>query len=156
MENDDNKEQNLLLEQYKLYVGTAERNSDRRHLSNNFFLTFNSLILTGAGYLTTTDKDSWLILLSILGIIIAFLWLTTINSYRQLNTGKFKVIHEIEEKLPYPLFKKEWEYLGQVKNSKKYKKLTVVETGIPCVFIIMYGIFLFIKIIPFLLSSFHC
>jgi hypothetical protein len=152
MADKNNKDKNLLMEQYKLYVGTAEKNSDRRQISNNFFLAFNSVILTGTGYLATTEKDLWLILVSILGLVSAFLWVTTINSFRQINTGKFKVIHEIEKKLPYPLFKKEWKYLGEGKNKKKYIKLTVVESGIPYVFMIMYGLFILLKLIPFLLS----
>ena len=52
-----NKE--IILEQYKLYVNTAEKNSDRRQSTNNFFLTINSIFLTFSGYLTTTNINNW-------------------------------------------------------------------------------------------------
>ncbi|MFC1741611.1 hypothetical protein ACFL3V_03695 [Nanoarchaeota archaeon] len=140
----------LIFEEYKLFVATAEKNSDRRQIANSFFLTFHSLLLTGTGYLTTISEDSWLIILSFLGIISSYLWVMKINSFRQLNSGKFKVIHELEEYLPYQLFKKEWDYLGQGEDRKKYKKLTVVETGVPYIFMLMYAFFILTRVIPYL------
>ncbi len=149
-----NIDKQLIFEEYKLFVATAEKNSDRRQIANSFFLTFNSLLLTGTGYLTTTNQDSWLIILSFLGVISSFLWVTKINSFRQLNSGKFKVIHDLEKYLPYQLFKKEWEYLGKGKDRKKYKKLTVVETGVPYLFMLMYVFFILIRVAPYVGSFF--
>ena len=146
-----NKEQKkIIFEEYKLYVQTAENNSDRRQTANNFFLSFNSILMSGTGFLIATTGEYWLILLSFIGIISSFLWVTTINSYRQLNSGKFKVIHDLEEHLPYALFKKEWDYLGKGENQKKYKKLTVVEIGVPYAFMLLYGFLVLIQIIPYL------
>ena len=85
-----------------------------------------------------------------MGILSSFLWVTTINSYRQLNSGKFKVIHDLEEYLPYALFKKEWNYLGKGIQRRKYKKLTLVETGVPYTFMLLYGFLILIQIIPYL------
>lgn len=141
----------IILEEYKLYVQTAENNSNRRQTANNFFLSFNSILLSGTGFLIATTGKSWLILLSLIGIISSILWITTINSYRQLNSGKFKVIHDLEEHLPYALFKKEWNYLGKGEIKQKYRKLTVVETGVPYSFIILYGILMLIQVIPYMI-----
>lgn len=148
----DKEDKRIIFEEYKLYVQTAENNSDRRQTANNFFLSFNSLLISGTGFLIATTGKSWLILLSLVGIISSFLWVTTINSYRQLNSGKFKVIHDLEKHLPYALFKKEWDYLGKGEIRKKYKKLTLVETGVPYTFMILYGFLILIQIIPYLCS----
>jgi len=127
----------IILEEYKLFVATAEKVSDRRQSANNFFLTLNSIVLTLSGYLSTLDIQSWYYTISVMGIFISYFWLKTIKSYRQLNTGKFKVIHDIEKRLPIALFNDEWTYLGRGKT-KEYIKLTVVESGIPVIFMALY------------------
>jgi len=131
------KSKEIILEQYKLYVNTAEKVSDRRQLANSFFLTINSILLTFTGYLATTSVRPWYFVIPIIGVLISYFWLKTIKSYRQLNTGKFKVIHDLEKKLPFALFKDEWDYLGKG-ETKEYVKLTVVESGVPIVFIFLY------------------
>ncbi len=148
----DKEDKKTIFEEYKLYIQTVENNSNRRQIANNFFLSFNSILISGTGFLIATTGKSWLILLSLIGIISSFLWVTTINSYRQLNSGKFKVIQDLEEYLPYALFKKEWDYLGKGKIIKKYKKLTLVETGVPYIFMILYGFLILMQIIPYLCS----
>lgn len=131
----------IILEEYKLFVATAEKVSDRRQSANSFFLTLNSLVLTFSGYLSTLDTQRWYYIIPVMGIFISYFWLITIKSYRQLNTGKFKVIHDIEKKLPIALFDDEWTHLGRGKT-KDYLKLTVVESGIPIIFMALYIIIL--------------
>jgi hypothetical protein len=53
-----------------------------------------------------------------------------IKSYKQLNSGRFKVIHEIEKQLPYCCFQEEWKYLEKG-NGEKYTRLTQVEQKVP-------------------------
>ncbi|MCY4206762.1 MAG: hypothetical protein OXD29_02275 [Roseovarius sp.] len=60
-----------------------------------------------------------------------------IRSYRQLNTGKFSTLHELEERLTFPFFKREWEILEEGKKINRYWKLTIVETGLPAIFFII-------------------
>ncbi|HCQ15142.1 MAG TPA: hypothetical protein DIU20_02700, partial [Cryomorphaceae bacterium] len=73
----------------------------------------------------------------ILIIIISLLWWLTINSYRQLNSGKFKVIHEMEQQLPFACYDREWDYLGRGKNGKLYRQLSKVEGYVPLVIIVL-------------------
>lgn len=131
-------DEDIFFEQYKLYVETVEKVSDRRQNANNFFLTLNSAILAFTGFLTTQSFEVWHILVAIAGLSITILWLLTLRSFRSLNSCKFKVIHELEEKLPSKLFTCEWNYLGQGKSKRKYLKLSVIEQGIPLVFSILY------------------
>ena len=137
-----NKEdKKVLFEEYKLYVQTAENNSNRRQTANNFFLSFNSILIFGISYMVSRAQEPLLIiLLSFVGIIASLLWITTIKSYKQLNTGKFKIIHNLEKHLPYAVFKKEWDYLENGQNKSKYIKLTVVEKGVPYAFMVLYVI----------------
>ena len=68
----------------------------------------------------------------------AVFWFFSIRSYKQLNTGKFKVIHEIESKLPMRLFAFEWEILDKGKSFKTYWPLSHVEMKVPFIFIALY------------------
>src|SRR3989344_9639315 len=89
-----------LLEQYKIYVNAAEKISDRRQKTNEFFLGLNTALVTLLGFIVTktTPGDSiyMLGLASVAGSIICYLWYRIIYSYKGLNSGKFKVIHSIE------------------------------------------------------------
>src|SRR3989338_6109135 len=86
---------NHLLEQYKLYVESADKISSRRDSANHFYLTLNSGLFAISGYLSLLNKQSFIFLIiPIAGIIISFYWLKIITSYKNLNSRKFKVIHE--------------------------------------------------------------
>ncbi len=126
----------LQFAQYELYIETAEKVSDRRQNANMYFLSINSLILGLSGYLTTMSIEIWYLVLSLIGFMVAFFWFRIIESYRQLNAAKFRVIHEIEENLPISLFKSEWKYLKE--SDQKYAELTSVEKYVPLVFMLVY------------------
>ena len=129
--------QEIMIEQYKLYVGSALKVTEWRQTANNFFLAVNSAVLTLLGYFLTTSTAASYMLMGIIGIGISYLWMKTIESYRQLNSGKFKVIFEMEEKMPVAMFKREWDHLGRGKT-KDYVKLTVVERRVTILFMILY------------------
>lgn len=131
---------NHKLEQYKIFVNSAEKVSDRRLNSNKFFITINSLIVTLLGIFI--EKSSFFMLvISIVGIVISVLWIKSIINYSELNSVKFKIINEIEDDLPLYLYKKEWDILGK---NKKYNTLSKTEKYIPYIFICVY-ISLFFK-----------
>ncbi len=136
------KDKDILLEQYKLYVNTAEKVSSKRQTSNNFYLTLNSILLTFSGSLTSLNFKYWHLIITISGIFISLLWLFSIISFRELNGAKFQMIHNIEKKLPVKLFKDEWNYL--IKG--KYIKLSLIEQGVPVIFIILYIIIIILMV----------
>lgn len=140
---DENRQE--LLEIYKLHAELADRVSQRREGANRLFVS----LLTGTliflvAFLRygaeTIPIDAILIAVGIFGICLSAAWYIIIRSYRQLNSGKYAALHELEEKLAYPFFKREWELLGVVEKSKpsRYWKLTVVETILPFIFAILY------------------
>lgn len=151
----NNKKSEHILEQYKMYVESAEKVSDRRSNLNTFYLSLTTTIAGIIGYLktNTTNNSEYLIIgLSISGILICFYWVNLLENYRKLNSGKFKVIHEIEKELPLNLYEYEWEKLGKGNDPKLYKKLSNVEKVIPFIFGLL---FLLVVIIEFI-SIFNC
>lgn len=136
--------QRHLLEQYKLYVEMADRISSRRGTANNFLLSVNALLLSGFGILaSTTDAGSqaWSYALPLAGFVVCGVWYVLIRSYRQLNSGKFKVLHELEKRLPAALYDAEWKALDEGRG-KDYLALTRVEPYIPAVFAVLYLAFI--------------
>lgn len=142
------KYQSHLLDQYKLYVEMADRVSARRQTANAYFLTINTALLGFVGYVTIKDSGDYLWLLGVVGSILSYLWYRIVVSYRDLNSGKFKVIHEIEKRLPISPYDAEWEAVGRGKDSSLYKPLTHVEKGVPWVFLVLHA-FVVIRSLPF-------
>lgn len=135
---------NHLFEQYKLYVESIEKTSDRRQHANNYFITINTALISliGLSFQIKIFENLAGIksVLALVGIVICFIFWHLIRSYKQLNTGKFAVIHEIEKHLPLALYKYEWEILGEGKDNKKYYPFSHIELLIPWVFGIIYAL----------------
>lgn len=137
-----------LLDQYKLYVEMADRISSRRATANSYFLSVNSAILAFVGYLTSKDTGQYLWLLAAAGITLSILWERLITSYRDLNTAKFKVIHQIEKRLPISPYEAEWNAMGKGLNPELYRPISHIERGVPYVFMVLHAI-VFIRIFPY-------
>jgi hypothetical protein len=133
-----------LFEQYKLYVEMADRVSERRSKANNFFLAANTLLVSIFGAivaidpLSTTLKGFGSLIFALSGIAFSFAWLYIVKSYSQLNSGKFKIIHTVEENLPLALYRAEWTALGEGRNPKLYRPLTEIEIYAPLTFVLIY------------------
>ena len=132
-----------LLEQYKLYVEMADRISQRRDQSNKFYATVYSAlaaVLLLAARFDLSDSTLGIVFLAvgIVGTSLAFIWWLNIQSYRALNRAKFAVIQEMETRLPFPGYKREWELSMHPPQGKpKYLQLTRIEQYVPVVFLLM-------------------
>lgn len=124
-----------LIEQYKLFVEMADNVSARRAQTNAFYITVLSALLAivsiAAEKFPSDVQLVTFLAVSLLGGTLCYVWNVNIRSYRQLNSGKFKVIHEMEEQLPYPCYTREWEFLGKGENAQKYLQLTRIERYVP-------------------------
>lgn len=130
-----------ILEQYKLYIEMADRISARRMLANSFFLgVHTSLLALLSLFFKENQQEPTIIWLAPLFavILLCFVWWRIVYSYRQLNSGKFKVIHKIEQMLPIAPYEEEWKELGCGKDSNLYKPLTSIENWPPVCFAILY------------------
>lgn len=130
-----------LFEQYKLYVEMADRISARRMLANSFFVSVHTALITA---FTVLLKEG-ILKRSIVGyapfiavVLLCFVWWRIVLSYRQLNSGKFKVVHALEDRLPVAPYHAEWVALGSGKNPKLYRPLTHVENWVPLCFLLLY------------------
>lgn len=125
--------QKHLLEQYKLFVDTSLDVTSKRLESNKFHLTLNSVVLGFTSYMAILNQYAVIILFSFVGMLVSVVWLKNIFAYRELNSAKFKVIHELEKHLPARLFKYEEKYY-----LKRYYGLTATEKFYPIIFIVLY------------------
>ena len=121
------------LEIYKLYVQMADNVSARRQSANSFFLTVNTVVVSFVSYVGLTN-GTWGWVVSVAGVFLCCVWYRLVRSYRDLNSGKFKVVHAIEKLLPLSPYDAEWEALGRGKDSKLYLQFTKIEMCTPGIF----------------------
>lgn len=119
----------------------ADRVSARRMLANSFFVGAHTALITA---FTVLLKEK-VLTPSLLGlvpfvavILLCFVWWHVVHSYRQLNSGKFKVVHALEQMLPVAPYDAEWIALGKGKDAKLYRPLTHVENWVPLCFGLLY------------------
>lgn len=140
----DDTERTELLEIYRLHVELADRVSQRREGANRLYVSLSlALVLFLAALvrfgLGDVPGSVVLAVVGAVGIALSASWFLVIRSYRQLNTGKLKALHELEERLAYPFFKREWAMLGEGKNRARYLRLTQAEAVLPWIFLLLFG-----------------
>lgn len=136
------------LEQWKFFAETTLNVSNRRLRNNRFYLKLLLGLLTVVGIGTELGfiHPIGILIAGIIGFPVCVLWYFHILSYKQLNSGKYQVLEEMAEDLPYKPFQKEWEILDEGKDPKTYIKHTSVEVwwprviGLPFSLMIIYGI----------------
>ena len=134
-----------LLEQYKLYVQSAENVSARRVASSRYLLTLNVALIALYGLQSTGFSQSYLMLLiPVVGIFVSSLWYLIIKSHADLNRIKFDVIHKFECHLPAATYKYEWELA-----EKGYRAVTTIERWIPILFVLLHVVLAIMIILAF-------
>ncbi len=134
--NNQTKQNTLLFEQYKIAVEMADRISARREGANKLFLSVNSIILVFIA--TRQELVNIHIFIGVFGVVLSCIWASIIQNYRSLNSAKYAVILEMEEKLPWKIYGDEWKKLKEGEDKKVYAKLTVVEKKLPHIFLVFY------------------
>lgn len=149
----DNSNDEILFEQYKLYVEMANDVSERRDKTNKFYVTLMSLLLTVFSIISSITNN-WIIFIIPLTImiLISIVWMKNIKSYATLNQGKFDVINEIEKKLPSKGFTIEWELM----KVYDYKNLTKIEKNIPLTILILSMVAIIWILSPILIQKVFC
>ena len=123
-----------LLEQYKVYVQSAENVSARRVISNRYLLTLNAALVALYGLQSANfGQGYWTLLIPVIGIPVSLLWYLIIKSHADLNRIKFDVIHEMEQHLPAAMYKHEWQ-LAEEGQGRTYRAVTKLEQWIPILF----------------------
>ena len=129
-----------LLEQYKLYVQSAENVSARRVASSRYLLTLNAALVALYGFQYAGFGQSyWALVIPVVGIPVSLLWFLIIKSHADLNRVKFQVIHEFERHLPAAMYQHEWR-LAEDGRGKSYRAVTTIERWIPILFAALHVI----------------
>lgn len=124
----------------KIYVDSIERNTDRRSLTNKFFLTLDTFVFAVFSFLflnvDVQNRNLSMLIITLIGIIFNIIHLITIFSFRMLNKSKFETLDEICRKNGYinP-------YCMEQKR-KKHISFTTLEIFIPITFIVILVIFI--------------
>ena len=129
-------ESSTLLELYKTAVEMADRTSARRAGANSFFLTLNTALAAVVGIVSSARKppphsnlpllDAFgLVVTAVAGIVLAFVWWLLLRYYRRLNTSKFQVINQMEERLPVRPFTEEWAILHPAPGDRRPEPIEV-------------------------------
>ena len=136
----DSQPDQRILEMYKLTVEMADRVSARRAGANAYFISVQGALVAALGFLASRApavQARYLVAIAAVGVITSVAWFLLLRSYRDLNRAKFRVINDIETKLPIQPFADEWVELKRdpVKRWRpRYAELSTVERVIPSLF----------------------
>jgi len=127
---------------YNAYVETAEKNIDRRHTANKFYMGATGAVLFAFSFIISEGTDLAELSKSIVSAIFFILlflvqcfWFASVIASRQLSRSKYQVIEEIErEHLPVRPFGREWEL------HKEKKRLSLSFTRIELLIPVVIGI----------------
>lgn len=135
-------DQNAALEQWKFYGQSTHQVSNRRLKNNRFYLRLLIALLGVAGiggklgFITPVG----ILFIGAIGLPFCILWAFHILSYKQLNSGKYRVLWQMAAHLPYDPFQMEWDRLKEGEEPDVYIKHTTVEVWWPRVFGFFYAV----------------
>ncbi len=127
------KKDEIVLRQYEALIETTTQVTNWRQNANNFYLAVNTVILALAAFEYGSSPMTSQIA-GVMGIAVSALWYQKIAYFRALNSAKFRVINEMEGKLPSQPFTKEHTYFSE----NKRKSATQLERWIPLIFGLAY------------------
>ena len=128
----------LLLEQYKLYVQGADAVSDRRIAASRYLLSINAALVAAYALRSPlTESIVAVFFLAAAGMALSLLTHFIIRSFKDLNTVKFKIIHEFETRLPATPYTLEW---TRAMEGGKYRPMTGIELWMPWLFFLLHAL----------------
>lgn len=134
--------QAISLEQYRIYVKSAEENSERRGAALDLFAKLNSAYLVFAGValgvLESSVRLSAMMIICMAGVLTAVTFGVKLNGYKRINEAKYIVIQKMEKKLPLCPYTDEWKLLGEGKDRRKYIPLSNIDVVIVWIIGLVY------------------
>ncbi|MCQ2964942.1 MAG: hypothetical protein MJ203_05185 [archaeon] len=123
----DNSE--LLFKQYKLFVEMADHISERREKTNKLYITLMTALFGMVAVFAKLTYPCIICLVPFLILIRYFSvnWANHIETYKTLNSAKFKVINHLENFLPVKGYTQEWKFC----KLRGYNKLTEKDKANP-------------------------
>jgi len=148
-------EKQVLFEQYKMLVDSAQKSEERRKDLNSIFLTINWIfftVLSQMTHLNDIKSGSILVLgvLLIIATIISIHWLVLISSYKRLNYINYALIRSFENLLPTSIFSLKTDIMAELDTgANKGNVILEKETLIPKLFLAIYLIYLGIVVLNY-------
>ncbi|MBR1617468.1 hypothetical protein IJ670_04885 [bacterium] len=112
------EEQKLIIEQYRIYSEAKEKFIDRQFTTNKFYLILNLVILLTTYVLSVIlPQYQPIIILCVIGMAITIMWWMNIDSYQMLIKVKYaRVLEYLETKLPEQPYHKEYADYTEMKK----------------------------------------
>ena len=134
-----------LLEIYKLHSELANQVSQRREGANRLYVSLLvALVVFLAALLRFGGNEiPERLVFGVcggIGVLLSLSWFLVIRSYKQLNSEKFRVLHELEARLPFQFFVEEWDPKKKGEKSNLYRQLTSVEVSLPLIFGLLFAL----------------
>ncbi|MGN1125471.1 MAG: hypothetical protein ACI4SM_04725 [Candidatus Gastranaerophilaceae bacterium] len=149
-------QEDLIFAQYKLYAEQKERFIDRSFTTNKFY-TILVLVLVVANFLTANiliAKVAAPLILSVIGVVICWLWWLNMDSYNCLIKIKFsKVIEELEKKLPVQPYNMEYRAISDYRKNKKVFLFSDMQKIFAILMLLIFLITFLYEVIPFFVST---
>lgn len=145
----------FMFEQYKLLIDSVHKVEERRGVSNNFFVSINTILIS---FVLTNPLKTYdvamkyiplLALLVLVGIIISWDWLRVIDSYKKLNYINYSLTQALEKLLPTCIFSLRGEIEAMQaaqKPSNRFNVILIQEKSLPQLFLLIYSLYLLIII----------
>lgn len=145
-----NNDNDALLKQYEFYNRTKERIEERRQNTNSFIITSLTGLLAFVGISKANSiiiSPYMILIVAAAGMTYCYLWYRMMKSFRIKSRVKYKLLQEIEKKLPVNLFAVEWDMLSMEEEDNKKFRTARVESYIPWVFFILFALVFIINLI---------
>lgn len=152
-------------EEFRMYLESAERTTDRRLALNKSNASLSLLIMAGIGAIVSwsfgkDDVEPYAVTIiaaiALLAAIFCRWWLQQIVSYKELNAAKFEVLNEMASRIMFPdageescfshqPFAREWEILKKKKSLRPFKSglalgASLSELTVPKTFIVSFSV----------------
>jgi hypothetical protein len=134
----DEKFDDLMIEQYKLFVDKTLTYWIQLQSANELFVKVNTAVLGAFGWLATTDVHVPVFVIALLlmvALMLSLEWFMTIGSFRKLNIARHEIIQEWELTLPAQPHRYEFQKL---RKDPKYHALQGLYKILPGVAAVAY------------------
>jgi len=139
MEDSNQKNDNTLLEQYKVYIHSLEELRNRKTTTNLMFISLSIAMLTLTPFFDQAFNLPEKLLPLMAGILLVYLWKIFLNSYKKHELSKLHIILNLEKKLPCRCFNEE---LGirsnHVTKIKRYLEIHLLQERLLLVLKILF------------------
>jgi hypothetical protein len=139
------------IEQYKSYLQDVGNIGTRHENSRRFYLSVVSALFV---FLSMAGKDGVLhvvdgpvrVLVGVFGILLCVVWIMHMQSFAAIYLAKFSVLRAMEVKCRlFRVFEEEWNCL---KVDPRYKFLTLMDSAIPILFVVLFLALLYFRSLP--------